>query len=82
MLSAIPVIPKSAPVAAGNRNGSGLSVNSNLLVGLVAGAVIAAAIIALTPSSGNANGGDADPVPFVQHNFISCQVIAGNSFCH
>lgn len=57
MLSAIPVIPKSAPVADGNRNRSGLSVNSNLLVGLVAGAVIAAAIIALTPSSGDAPSG-------------------------
>ena len=55
MLSAMPVIPKSAPVAAGNRNRSGLSVNSKLLVGLVAGAAIAAAIIALTPSSGTEN---------------------------
>jgi TPR repeat protein len=80
MLSAMPVVPKSSPVAVSNGNRSGLSVNSNLLGGLVAGAVIAAAIIALTSSSGNANSDD--PEPFVQHNFISCQSIGGANFCH
>ena len=80
MLAAMPVLPKSAPVAVGNGNRSGLSVNSKLLVGLVAGAVIAAAIIALTPSSGNANSDD--PEPFVQNNFISCQSVGGVNYCH
>jgi TPR repeat protein len=81
VLTALPDIPKSAPVASGNRNRSGLSVNSDLLIGLVAGAVIAAAIIALTPSSGNANSDDVDPMAGT-HNFISCQVIGGVNFCH
>jgi hypothetical protein len=53
MLAAIPVVPKSAPVAAGNGNGPGFSVNPKVFAGLVVGAVIVAALVALTPSSKN-----------------------------
>jgi TPR repeat protein len=62
MLSAIPVIAQSGPLAAGNGNRSGSAVTTKLVVGLVAGAVVAAAIIALTPSSGNASKGSDDAV--------------------
>jgi hypothetical protein len=44
MLSAIPVIPKSAPPVARNGHGSGASANSDILVGI---AVVVVAMIAL-----------------------------------
>jgi TPR repeat protein len=62
MFSAIPIMPNSGAVAAGNGNRSGPAVNSKIVAGLVAGAVIAAAIMALTPPRGNANSGSDDPV--------------------
>jgi hypothetical protein len=64
MLAAIPVIPnpfvpRSAPVAVGNRSGSGFSVN-RLLAGIVTSVVIVAAVAALVPASGHASS-DSDP---------------------
>jgi len=54
MLAAMPTMPKSAPAPASN-GGSNFSLDPRILNGLVAGAVIAAAIIALAPSLGDAN---------------------------
>jgi 3-oxoacyl-(acyl-carrier-protein) synthase len=45
------------------RNADRSGFNQSILAGLVAGAAIAAAIIALTPSSGNANSGSDDHNP-------------------
>ncbi len=69
VLAAFPDIPNStaqtprnnpgAPAQGRNADRSGF--NQRILAGLVAGAVIAAAIIALTPSSGNANSGSEYP---------------------
>jgi TPR repeat protein len=71
VLAALPDIPNSpaqvprnnprAPAQARNADRSGF--NQSILAGLVAGAAIAAAIIALTPSSGNANSGSDDHNP-------------------
>jgi len=61
ILSALPTPPESA-AAPGRSNGRGYSMDPRILDGLVAGAVIAAAIIALTPSSGSTStGGVVDP---------------------
>jgi len=60
MFSAIPTMPNAGAVAVGNANRAGLGIDSKIVAGLVAGAVIAAAIIALTPSSGDANSNGAD----------------------
>ena len=60
MLAAIPIVPKSVPVTAGNGDGPGFSVNPKVLAGLVAGAAIVAAIVALTPSSKNADDDDVN----------------------
>jgi TPR repeat protein len=57
VLAALP----RAPAQARNADRSGFY--QSMLVGLVAGVVIAAAIIALTPSSGNANSGSDIPEP-------------------
>jgi len=58
---AIPVIPKSAPVAFGNRNRNrtSSSVNPYILAGIATGFAIVAAVYALRPSE-NANSGDAE----------------------
>jgi hypothetical protein len=57
ILSALADNPRPS---AQTRNPAKAGFDQSILVGLVAGAVIAAAIVALTPSSENANSNDAD----------------------
>lgn len=52
MLSAIPLIPKSAPPVARNGHRSGASANSGILAGIAVAAVVVAAIVALIPDAG------------------------------
>jgi hypothetical protein len=72
MLAAMPTIPKSAPAEARN-GGSSFSLDPRILKGLVAGAVIAAAIIALAPSSGDANTGSVGS-PYLPNQVIPDRV--------
>jgi hypothetical protein len=77
VLTALQATP-NAPGQARNVDRSGF--DRSIITGLVAGAVIAAAIIALTPSSGKANSDDADPMAGY-HNYLSCQTVSGTTFC-
>ena len=90
VLAALPDIPNSpaqaprnnprAPAQARNADGSGF--NQSILDGLIAGAVIAAAIIALAPSSGTANDDSGSPLDGASRQFqmMNCMGSGGSAF--
>ena len=82
LLSAMPVIPNSAPVVARNGHGSAVSANDKILAGVVAAVAIAFAISALTSKSEGAADNSGDNVdPMAASNAAQANYMWHNNQC-